>query len=129
MDSPAWERCSAPGDAGAQDTGTVPGCRSCGDPAAWSWSFTGEPHLPDGGAWRGQDDRRVCRACQELTVAGDDVGLLDRAVPALGRRAAYPFAAGFVRQLEAARLAHGIARRTTYGAVRSDVSVTSIGRS
>jgi hypothetical protein len=87
-------------------------CRWCGAPAAWSWSFEGDPHV-DLDLWSLQDDWRVCAECHALTTAGDDAALLDRIVAVLERRIGYPYAAAFVREQQAARLAVWIARRTT----------------
>jgi hypothetical protein len=104
-------------------------CRWCGDAAQWTWSFDGEPHT-DLGAWCLQDDWRLCDTCHTMTLSGDDAALLDRTLAALAGRASYPYATTFVRELEAARIAHWIERRTTYRHVPSGtVHVSTTGRS
>ena len=102
---------TAPGGPGTSTQGHGE-CRWCGAPAAWSWAFEGDGHA-DQDAWCLCDDWRVCADCQALTMAGDDAALLDRIVAVLDRRVAYPYAAAFVREQQAARLAHWITQRTT----------------
>jgi hypothetical protein len=87
-------------------------CRWCGRQAAWSWSL-GDDAAADPEGLLG-NECLVCEDCQALTLAGDDAALLDRVMAVLASRVPFPYASAFVREQEAARLAHWIARRSTF---------------
>ena len=93
--------------------GSLGACRWCARPAAWSWTLTADAATEPGERLLGEECR-VCEGCQALTLAGDDAALLDRATAVIAARVPFPYAAAFVREQEAARLAHWIARRTTF---------------
>ncbi len=93
--------------------GTAAGaCRWCEQPSAWVWSLGGAPAAELDG-WAARDEVRVCPACQALTLAGDDAGVLDRFGAMLAARTTYPVAVEFLREQRAAWLAHWVLRRTT----------------
>lgn len=90
-------------------------CRWCGGPAAWTWSVR-RGSGSDAGS-RGDAVWPVCAACQVLTLAGDDAGLLDRHMAALTARVGYPVAVDFLREQGAACLARWIVRRESFRAL------------
>jgi hypothetical protein len=92
-------------------------CRWCAEPSAYVWQFEGEPHC-ETDFWRLQSDWEVCAICHELTVAGNDEILLDRAMVFLGR--GLPALSSMVRyesmrnNVYGVRVRHWRERRTTF---------------
>ena len=91
----------------------APVCRWCGAPAAWSWTVV-DDDATVAVEWPRGADCLVCAECQALTLGADDTVLLDRVTALVASRVPFPYASAFVREQQAAALAHWIARRTTF---------------